>query len=160
MSEGLTKEEFEILKKYIDELISNWRVKLVMKADRLIDIRDYIEFCDHRDLGPLETCNLLITADYWERCRKFWLKYRPNTESAEIPEIKLKTKNTSAKKPQNTQEISQIEASINKAAVKVDKTPQYPQKTWEINSNDRRFLRSLQIAADEVPNPNNNDDGA
>lgn len=160
MSGNLTREESETLKKYLDELISNWREKLVMKADRLIDIRDYMGFCDHRDLGPLETCNLLISADYWERCRKFWLKYRPNTESAEIPEIKLKTKNTLAKKPQNTQGISQIKTSMNKAKVKVDRPPQNPQKAWEISSNDRRFLRSLRIAVDEAPDWNDNDDGA
>ena len=112
-----------------------------MKADRLIAIRDHVELCDNITDTPIETYNLWLTFENWEKCRKFWLEYRPYTEDSEIPEIILKTKKYPGQKIKKT--------SNSKALVKINKPPPNPQKAWEISSNDRRFLRSLRIAAEK-----------
>lgn len=149
MAKGF-REEFLLLLRYQDELYTNLLDKVVMKADRLITIRDHIELCDNITDTQIETYNLWVTFEYWEKCRKFWLEYRPYTEDTEIPEITLKTKKFPGQKTPRSQEISNQKTTANsKALAKIDRPPQYPKKAWKINSNDRRFLKSLRIAVDE-----------
>lgn len=144
------RDEFIKLKEYEEELTASKRNRVVMRSDRLMAIRDNLEWCDKMiNIAPFEAYYLFLIAHHWEKCWQLWLKYKPMTETAEIPKLVLKTK--------NRPDSQTIKENKIKALTRVDRpsnSPYNQQKSWEevITPDDRKYLKSLRIASDDTIN--------
>ena len=172
-------EEFEALREYCIELNRSLKRQSFLRPERLLKIRDHINRCDHiisedengkREISwGLEKTLLFFAENYWERCRKRWLAYRPkDDEDIVIPELQLKTKKVRGKqtilqssqalrkKPEEKKnELKESEYLTSKdirflkiAEITSDFAPAKPEerKREELTSSDVKFLRSLRIA--------------
>ena len=147
------RPEFELLKQYGEELYQNHRDNGVMLVDRLIQMRDHIELCDNLAETQKEIYTLFLVFDYWEKCLKFWSKYKAKTETGVVAPLKLKTK----KYPghgRNQPHETKIPAPV--------RTEPPPKETWaEIVSNpfDEGFLRKLFKGDSSIINPDKKKNG-
>ncbi|MDP3696514.1 MAG: hypothetical protein Q8R55_00605 [Candidatus Taylorbacteria bacterium] len=145
------RAEFLKLREYGEEVVLNHRGNVVMLPEYLTLIRNHIELCDHIANTPKEIYTLFAVHYHWKKCHEFWSKYKPLTETVEVPDLILKTKKRigpEVKEPSQT-----------KALVRTKQLSKDPEKPWKVTANDIRFLRSLRIATDKSPDSNDEEDG-
>lgn len=145
-----TEKEFSKLQEYSEELSKNIRDKMVMRADRLITIRDHIELCDYIADSKKDIVILLITFDCWERCYGFYLRHKSITDNIYVPELRLKTLRT---KDTTVSWKKEPQPSNNTDLMRIEKPSPVPRAEWKDNLqyNDIRFLRALKIAPYDEP---------
>lgn len=150
--ENTVRPEFQELGSYYDSLRLGYTKNTIFGSGYLLQIRSLLETCDNLKADRSEETVLFGTYGLWEKCRRLWLTYKPMTETADIPSLKLSTKKSPAPRTE--------EPNIPKPPpVKENQALAGPNKKWEeiLTLNDRRFLRSLHIASgDELIYPEDN----
>ena len=146
--------EIEKLKEYNHILKLHLRDKVIVSVQSLIEIRDHIELCDRGVETRFEKILVLESALYFEKYYRFWCDNKPAKERSQVRQLIITTQANGVKrepeKPEQTQALVKRDPSR-------DNNLKH-HKNLEITSNDRLFLKSLQIAVDKADEDPGEDD--